>query len=485
MRRPDMRHRTSTQKGIRAPLHPRATEASSEFQHTRPLPGRVYAGLIVCFLLTIVAPVFAQRGLEVSIRADKGSGIPYVDGERLLIQARASAACYLHVVYQDASGGLFLIFPNDGSDPRGHVAGATNLELGKGQEIDGFEFTITAPYGAEMLRAYASTAPLPLPPGEKLGGGMIRLTDSPDGLDLRYTDAAHGSRATLATASALLRTTAAAPRTRDKEDAASSATREESFRKPRIFGLVVGVSRYASAGIRPLQYADDDARAMAAFLADKNGAGIPPAQLRVLIDEDATRENILDAFRDFLSTSESGDLVYIYFAGHGITSPEQNATYFLSSDADLARPQSTAVDQAEITALLTQRVKAGKIVFFIDACHGGGLGLTGVRLRGATTVLSSRLLTELVSKKDGTAFFSASRAAEQSQEGPRWDGHGVFTYYLVKGLRGAADANTDAKVTVDELADYVGAQVKSDTGGRQHPELKGFFDNDLVLSVPR
>ena len=70
--------------------------------------------------------------------------------------------------------------------------------------------------------------------------------------------------------------------------------------------------------------------------------------------------------------------------------------------------------------------------------------------------------------ENGTAFLTASRAMEQSQEGERWGGgHGAFTWRLVEGLRKAGDLNQDGRVTIDELAEYVGNAVKKKTNGKR------------------
>ncbi|MBL0176586.1 MAG: caspase family protein [Ignavibacteria bacterium] len=440
--------------------------------------------LFVCVLILSSAATHAAKPLEITLRVNKSAGETYRAGEKIIVTVRASMPCHVQLVYHDAAKQNFLIFPNNGSAADGRVDGTKDIVLGRGTEVDGFEFEVTAPFGGEMLRAYASTRPLPKPAGDVLDGGMVRLTGALDALDVAFHDQAFKAGAQLTSATVLIKTAPAeiAKGARDIPGTESRTT----FAAPRIFGLVVGVSRYASAGIKSLRYADADARMVADFLQAPEGAGIPKERLRVLLNEDATRDNVLDAIRGFLAGTTRNDLVFIYFAGHGITSPEKNATYFLSTDANLSDLARSAVDQAEITTLLTERVKAGKVVFFLDACHGGGLGLTGVRMRGANTVLSGKLLTELLSKKNGTAFLTASRSMEQSQEGARWGGgHGVFTYRLVEGLRKAGDLNGDGRVTIDELAEYVGDAVKKDTDGRQHPELKGHFDNELVLSILR
>ena len=104
--------------------------------------------------------------------------------------------------------------------------------------------------------------------------------------------------------------------------------------------------------------------------------------------------------------------------------------------------------------------------------------------RSIQSALINKLLTRIAGVRGGIAIFSASSAQEFSYEDKKWGGgHGVFTYYLVTGLRGAADANADGIITIRELYDYVYRKVAESTGGKQHPELKGNFDNSLPLSV--
>jgi uncharacterized caspase-like protein len=61
--------------------------------------------------------------------------------------------------------------------------------------------------------------------------------------------------------------------------------------------------------------------------------------------------------------------------------------------------------------------------------------------------------------------------------------HGIFTYYLLKGLRGAADADKDGLVSVDEAYRYVTTHVPRATGQEQHPVKKGTVKGSLVLSI--
>jgi hypothetical protein len=76
----------------------------------------------------------------------------------------------------------------------------------------------------------------------------------------------------------------------------------------------------------------------------------------------------------------------------------------------------------------------------------------------------------------------ASGANEVSAEDDRLQ-HGIFTYYLLKGLKGPADADNDGLVSVDEAYRYVTNQVPRATGQEQHPVKKGTVEGSLILSI--
>ena len=90
------------------------------------------------------------------------------------------------------------------------------------------------------------------------------------------------------------------------------------------------------------------------------------------------------------------------------------------------------------------------------------------------------MVGKLAEAADGVSVLSASSANEMSAEGEQWNG-GIFTYYILGGLRGRADTDKDQIVTIRELFDYVYSKVSEASQGQQHPELKGQFSNDLPL----
>jgi uncharacterized caspase-like protein len=81
------------------------------------------------------------------------------------------------------------------------------------------------------------------------------------------------------------------------------------------------------------------------------------------------------------------------------------------------------------------------------------------------------------------AIITASKINEYSQEDSKWGGgHGVFTYFLLKGLQGEADVKHDHQISVGELFDFVEDHVKVATDGRQTPTALGGVARGLVLT---
>ncbi|MBK8670243.1 MAG: hypothetical protein IPN89_12615 [Saprospiraceae bacterium] len=84
----------------------------------------------------------------------------------------------------------------------------------------------------------------------------------------------------------------------------------------------------------------------------------------------------------------------------------------------------------------------------------------------------------------GTAIMMSSKKEEVSLEygGLR---QGVFSHFLIKGLKGQADANGDKLITVTELYDYVSSNVKSYTASAQNPAIMGDYDKDMPVGLRR
>lgn len=255
---------------------------------------------------------------------------------------------------------------------------------------------------------------------------------------------------------------------------------------PQRWAVIVGVSEYANKGIPSLKYADRDAEALAAFLQTPEGGGFDADHMRILINKDATLPNLREALIDFLQQAIDKDLVVIYFAGHGAPDPTRPQNlYLLTYDTDPNRLGTTAFPMWDIQTVIARQIAAKKVVVLSDACHSGGISVD-VATRGLDVTQSNPInqyIAELARAKEGMVVFTASAAGEVSQEFPDL-GHGVFTYYLLEGLKGAADLNNDYLVTINELMGYVEEQVKRKTRGAQNPtRSQTTYDKELPMAV--
>jgi hypothetical protein len=252
------------------------------------------------------------------------------------------------------------------------------------------------------------------------------------------------------------------------------------------WAVVIGISNYLNAdrGIPPLQCAHRDAIAFMDFLRSPQGGGFASSNIKLLVNEQATTRNIRSALFTFLKQARKDDLVLIYFAGHG--APEigrPDNLYLLSYDTDINDMASTAFPMWDMKTALERYIAAERVVVLADACHSAGVGgEAGLRSVGNPNLIN-RYLANLQKTKPGRVTITASEANELSREGKEWDNHGVFTYYLLKGLKGDADSDSNGIVTIAEAFTYVNTKVRRSTNSQQHPNIQGTFDRNLPLSV--
>ena len=251
------------------------------------------------------------------------------------------------------------------------------------------------------------------------------------------------------------------------------------------FALIIGISKYKnhSRGIRNLEYADVDARAIYEFLQKPEGGGFSRANMLLLSNEDATLTRINEAVTNFVGKAAVNDLLLIFFAGHG--APDRFAPqnlYLIAHDTDVDNMPDTALSMPKLRRYLDQNIKSRRVVLLMDACHSAGISTEGTRdLRNN---LANQYLEKLLYQEEGRAIITSSDVNELSLESPKW-GHGVFTYYVLEGLKGSADVNLDRFVSVGELFRYVRQRVRLDTNLRQNPRMLTGDNEHLTLSVAR
>lgn len=236
----------------------------------------------------------------------------------------------------------------------------------------------------------------------------------------------------------------------------------------KIWAVIVGVASYTH--MPSLRYTDDDAYQIFAFLKSPEGGALPNDQIKLLIDENATRQNILAAMNEVLLKADENDVVLMYYSGHGLPG------MFLPIDFD---GYKNSLQHEEVLEIFN-RSKAKHKLCIADACHSGSL-------LASRTPFKNRIkqFYDVYEKtRGGTALIMSSKSQEVSLEASGLR-QGVFSHYLIRGLQGEADYNDNKIVTVSELYDFIDDGVRNYSKDKQKPSIAGNYDPEMPISNVR
>jgi WD40 repeat protein len=240
----------------------------------------------------------------------------------------------------------------------------------------------------------------------------------------------------------------------------SAPTTESFVIQPKLYVLAIGVSQYQNPSYS-LKFAAKDAKDFVAATVTQKGFLYRDVVVKVLTDDQATKDNVLDGLDWIRKETTSKDVAMVFFAGHGLN--DQNGVYyFLPYNTDLEKLLRTGVPFTDIKN--TVQSLAGKTLFFIDTCHSGNV--LGGR-RGLADDLNG-IINELSSAESGAVVFAASTGNQYSLEDAKWN-NGAFTKALVEGFMGRADYTGKGRITINMLDLYISERVKELTGGKQTP----------------
>jgi hypothetical protein len=255
----------------------------------------------------------------------------------------------------------------------------------------------------------------------------------------------------------------------------------QTIAAPRIdkrWAVVIGVGSYASPDIPDLEFAPADARAVKEFL-ESDAAG-PFDEVLYLENERATGAAMREALFVFLQQADWDDLVVIYYAGHGAPDPGRpDNLYLLPTDAELGALAATGFPMWDVKTALRRQIAAERVLVIADACHSAGTADGEVIGGGDANPISGGFQGLFTPSR--RLMMTAADTNEFSLEDARWGGHGVFTHFLLDGLRGAGDLDDNGIVTFTELFDHVNRNVRDATSGRQNPQRSGLGDIPLAV----
>ncbi|MEQ1678979.1 MAG: caspase family protein, partial [Chitinophagaceae bacterium] len=214
--------------------------------------------------------------------------------------------------------------------------------------------------------------------------------------------------------------------------------------------LVIGISKYQY--IDSLEYADRDAQMFADYLRQAHFWGIHKDDVTLLINDKAKNGDVITQLARIAQVSQPGDNLIFYFSGHGDveTITQFNNGYLLAYDTYSNNYIAGALPISFLKELFVTLINKNiRIIVVTDACRSGKLagGMKGSEFVAAA--ISNMWNTEIK--------ILSTQPGRLSYEGTEWgNGRGVFSWYLIKGLNGEADANNDSLITIAELDMYVG-----------------------------
>ncbi len=180
----------------------------------------------------------------------------------------------------------------------------------------------------------------------------------------------------------------------------------------------------------------------------------------------------------FLKADEN-DVALFYFSGHGVEGA------FIPVDFD---GFSNRLYHHEIRQILDGSRAKHKVVLG-DACHAGSLYSStmesdALASRNIMANMLERYYSAFENTAGGMALLMSSKGQEVSLEDSGFRS-GVFSHFLIRGLKGEADYDHDQIVTIEEVYDFTSKNVSSYTVGAQTPVLSGQFDMSMPVSVVR
>ena len=204
--------------------------------------------------------------------------------------------------------------------------------------------------------------------------------------------------------------------------------------------------------------------------------GIPENRIKTLVDDGADIREVLLGVKRWLTRAvkQQQSDVYVFFAVHGLASDDGEKMYLLPYDGAPELLDDTAIARERLFSDIAN-ANPRSVTIFLDTCYSG-------TTRGPEMLVASRPIVIRAKESVVPEGFTVMTAAAGDQTAKPLEEakHGMFSYFLMKGMEGDADANEDNQITAAELHAYVQQNVIQQSSGSQTPELQGDADRVLV-----
>lgn len=254
--------------------------------------------------------------------------------------------------------------------------------------------------------------------------------------------------------------------------------------KPDLYLFAIGIDQYKNTRYN-LNYAVADAKAFGLQIETGSKEIFKQIHTTYITNTDATKQRIIQEFNKIKGLAKPEDVFIFYYAGHGVMSEEEKSKFYLVPHdvtqlyGNAAMLSNNAVSADELRQISAD-IRAQKQMFVMDACQSGGM----VEMLASRGAEEERAIAQLA-RSTGTYWLAASGSQQFATEFTAL-GHGLFTYTILQGLAGKADAQNDKKVTVQELSAHLNDQVPElsakHRGSAQYPSIFGYgMDFPIII----
>ena len=243
--------------------------------------------------------------------------------------------------------------------------------------------------------------------------------------------------------------------------------------------IIFGIENYKN--VSGVTFANRDANFVKEYF--EKTLGIKRNNIYFIINENVTKAEFDKVFSkegwlDKRVKREETE-IYFYYAGHGAPEIKNNKAYLIPYDGDSNYASITGYELDKLYENLGN-LNAKSVTIFLDACFSGANRENEMLLANARPI-SIEVNSPIVK---GITVFSATSNKEISSA---WQEkkHGLFTYFMLKGMQGNADVNKDKKLTIGELGKYIKQNV-SETAGfidrEQTPQMITNNENRILIN---
>jgi WD40 repeat protein len=212
------------------------------------------------------------------------------------------------------------------------------------------------------------------------------------------------------------------------------------------YALIIGNRNYSNQDIPKVEFAHRDAEFMKQYLMKSFGY----SEGNILVYKDATQSQFKTAIQRLKNMVRPGSELFVYYVGHGAPDPEEKRGYFVPVDCDPNYVNVGGVGLDQFYEALND-LKTANTTVVIDACFSGSSD-QGMLIKNISPV--SIEVVNAYQLNSGLTEFTSSSGDEVSSWYPEKK-HSLYTYFFLKGIQGAANANNDNQLTIGELRLYL------------------------------